>query len=376
MGTNPALHEHGSSDATGEGTLSALLASLERAYALGTHRAKAQEEGREKEQWLFELRFANMVHLPAAERRLLSLCKVSAERARTAAVRGDLIAAWSEIARSELHWRVPGIAEETRLLGQVESISSEAAVEYQAREYLRSRTLLQQASRLDQALAERFGARHASVHAVHLMGKLVQLEAAEKRFSEALSVAAGALLLLRGAPAGIHAYPIHSDQWFPGPELLADTPPAIRRMLCRQVVVEIGATLLFASAAQSSEALELLYTRLGPAFDHSRLDPALDPMAQQWLQAKRFSYSRPGQDPLRHSVAGQHLEACSTFLENSRQAAETLWLLGALDAAQRCAQIDSEAARRFRRRAFTDLAAHAAFPPRLRACWLRLAQRP
>jgi hypothetical protein len=344
-----------------------MVEALERAYQLGFSRASAkhpceEQDERERRVWRDGLRFAAMTQLSFDERRRLAQAKLACDAARECAMGGEPVSALRQLAIAEYRLQTPELGSEAKLLGRVELASAEAAVAYQAGDYAGSRKQLEQAREQDRALLDRHGSQASLAHGFHLVSKAMQLESAEGRFSVALAVGARALVTLAGGSPSGETAAADAGPWPLGLKASQALLPSVRRFLARQIVTEVGATFLYAGGDRACALVPCFAAELPRGLHQLELGP----VESEWLRAKLLS---PSED------ADAHLEACRKLLENRRQGADTLWLMGALDLAQRLASTRSAGGQHLRRRIVRDASAHPAFPPAMRAYWSSLASR-
>jgi hypothetical protein len=330
------------------------IAALEAAYALGSGRTtpKFVETVDQSEDYMRVFRLDGMTR---RELQVFGSAKIRCNRARTHAMRGEALEAWRELGLAQhiLQFFEPGSL--NARLGLTERLAAEAAVHFQGNCFIESRASLEAVRAHDRAMADEFHGPGSLAHGFHLLGKQAQLETAERRYGLALEVAASGIRLL----SGLHAL-LPTSLWPSSPVEAAPLPFLLRRMLSRQLVIEVGATLLHILPVGLDSATRVCRAALGDRLEFE----ALTPMDREFLAAV-LSRGDPA-NPIAEWAAW------AAFLEHSRSSAETLWLLGAFQAARSCAGLES--AQAFRRRAFADLAAHAAFPARMRNAWRRLSQ--
>jgi hypothetical protein len=330
------------------------IAALEAAYALGSGRTtpKFVETVDQSEDYMRVFRLDGMTR---RELQIFGSAKIRCNRARTLAMRGEALEAWRELGAAQhiLQFFAPGSL--NARLGLTERLAAEAAVHYQGRCFIESRASLEAVRANDRALADEFHAPGSLAHGFHLLGKQAQLETAERHYSLALQIAATGIRLLSGLQPLLP-----TSLWPSSPADAAPLPFLLRRMLSRQLVIEIGATLLHVLPSGLDSALGVFRAALGDPLEFE----SISPMDREFLVAV-LSRGDPA-----NPVA--EWTAWAAFLEHSRNSAETLWLLGAFQAARSCSGLDS--AQAFRQRIFADLAEHGAFPARMRSAWRRLSQ--
>ena len=344
-----------------------LLRVVSEAYAVGSSAESPADQQRtrleEKRRWSESLRYGELTAVALGDRRLLATAKAACDRARTLAVHGDSLGACRQIALAEITTAGHLSSQLARLLAATDVAATEAAVLYHAGDLLASQDRLFTSCRLDGALEAAFGLTTLHVHRIHLLGKMVQLLSARKLFREAMEFGATAILYLCGdaPPQWPLKEPWPTGDWDTGKA--KGLPDALRSMLFQQLAIELGAELLHASPADELDALRAFSAAFPESLDYL----CEDSLARAYVRCRRLAA-----EPL--DVIGR-LVSSMNLLAHPRREAETLWLLGALEAARCCASLDHVDALSLRARVFAELSVHTPFPPRLRECWRHLAEK-
>jgi hypothetical protein len=289
-----------------------------------------------------------------ARRELLfvSRCKGYCDEARHAADRNEIPSACRFISAAQMFADSRQIGPEARLLCRSEIVPAEAYMDEVCGDFHLARKRVLESLSIDQELEEQWGYAGTHAHRLHLLNRLVRLEAAISGLIPAMRLAASVFRY----QSGKQFQPPVPGKW--GPEYKCHLSPAFLRFFTVQLVMEIAGMVAEVQAAHLRPAIEIILDSAAfeedGAFWSSRV--------RAWMELKALSTS---------DMSG-YLVRCADYLAWPAARVPALWNTTALDAAIVCSALSPEQSLPLREDILRDLESGHNLPRQLRRVIARM----
>ncbi|HEY6967834.1 MAG TPA: hypothetical protein VJA94_01415 [Candidatus Angelobacter sp.] len=331
-----------------------VVTTLHEAYQEGRRQTKSDPVENALRSWLEEQSSYLRSRLAPRELAIFVRCKSECTKAEKSVVlHGDVQSACRFLATAQIVSERSDLSHEARLRCRTELAAAESHVDDCCHDFEHAKEKALESMALDEELEDRFGYRLTHVHRIHLLNRLVTLEARSGRLPEAMRFAATIFRYLEGTCQTI---PLPGS-W--GHLHLMHLSPGILKFLTRQLAGEIAGVLLREENNVVLEALKMILQGRSV----SATPDAWDPVALAWFDLKILT--------LQADKTLSYLKACTEFLAKGPGSATLLWHLTALDAAMICKSLRPHQGGIFARAVLTDLLTMDNFPLSLRIQWVK-----
>ena len=300
---------------------------------------------------------ASMEHLAASRlsrRELLfvSRCKGYCDEARHAADHNEITVACRSISAAQMFADSLQISPEARLLCRSEIVPAEAYLDELWGDLHSAWEKVLESARIDQELEEHYSYHGTHAHRLHLLNRLVRLEAAISGLLPAMKLARVVLQYQSGKRCQM-PFP---GAW--GHEYTRHLPPGLLRFFTVQLVMEIAGIVAEAHPTQLRPAIEMI-------LDSDALEQGevfWTSYVRRWMELKVLATGNPT----------PYLTHCADYLAWPALRVAALWDTTALDAALTCKSLQPEQSVPFIQEVLRDLGNAHYFPRPLRRIVARM----